>query len=238
MRPNDTIENPNPSGLCLCGCGGATRIARKTCRALGYVRGCPVRYMVGHRDPGEVPPEPNPSGLCQCGCGKPTRIAKQTIRTAGVVRGRPNRFLPGHAARKYPVFPFVVDPETGCWEWTGSTSRGYGQLHIANRKTPAHIWFYRQAKGEIPTGLELDHTCRNTRCVNPDHLEPVTSAVNSQRSRAAKLTPEDVRTIRQQAKTVSQREMARRFGVHHSTIRALVLGRSWRNVDHDNPLAA
>jgi hypothetical protein len=26
--------------------------------------------------------------------------------------------------------------------------------------------------------MHLDHLCRNTRCVNPDHLEPVTLAEN------------------------------------------------------------
>jgi hypothetical protein len=40
--------------------------------------------------------------------------------------------------------------------------------------------------GEIPEGLELDHLCRNTLCVNPDHLEPVTHAENIQRGHAAR----------------------------------------------------
>lgn len=35
--------------------------------------------------------------------------------------------------------------------------------------------------GPIPQGLHLDHLCRNTRCVNPDHLEPVTPKVNNSR---------------------------------------------------------
>ncbi len=31
------------------------------------------------------------------------------------------------------------------------------------------------------SGLELDHTCVNTTCMRPDHLEPVTKSINCQR---------------------------------------------------------
>jgi NUMOD3 motif len=36
------------SGFCLCGCGASTSIAKQTNRKLGYVKGQPVRYIVGH----------------------------------------------------------------------------------------------------------------------------------------------------------------------------------------------
>jgi hypothetical protein len=44
-----------------------------------------------------------------------------------------------------------------------------------------HRKHYEQFKGPIPDGLEIDHTCRNTRCVNPEHLEAVTHAENLRR---------------------------------------------------------
>lgn len=71
----------------------------------------------------------------------------------------------------------------GCIEWRGGTNGvGYGVFHpyttTTNRKAYAHRWSYEQARGPIPPGLHLDHLCRNTLCVNPDHLEPVTGAVN------------------------------------------------------------
>ncbi len=75
---------------------------------------------------------------------------------------------------------------TGCWLWMGATyiggrggTRGshplpYGQF----RRMPAHRWAYERFVGPIPNGLQLDHLCRTTLCVNPDHLEPVTNREN------------------------------------------------------------
>lgn len=67
--------------------------------------------------------------------------------------------------------------------WQAGTNRvGYGIFHphttTDNRKVYAHRWAYEQRFGAVPDGMHLDHLCRNTLCVNPDHLEPVTPAVN------------------------------------------------------------
>jgi hypothetical protein len=37
----------------------------------------------------------------------------------------------------------------------------------------AHRVVYEMLVGSIPTGLDLHHLCRNTWCVNPEHLEPL-----------------------------------------------------------------
>ncbi len=76
----------------------------------------------------------------------------------------------------------------GCWEWQGTDNRhGYGQLRLGSRYPMAHRSMYELFRGPIPDGLVIDHLCRNTRCVRPSHLEPVTSAVNSQRGRNSAL---------------------------------------------------
>lgn len=38
----------NPTGLCGCGCGRKTALAKQTVRRLGHVKGQPVRFIVGH----------------------------------------------------------------------------------------------------------------------------------------------------------------------------------------------
>jgi len=76
-----------------------------------------------------------------------------------------------------------VDRTGDCWIWTHGLSLGgrYGALRVDGRMQAAHRVSYEMARGPIPAGLELDHLCRNTRCVRPDHLEPVTHAENMSR---------------------------------------------------------
>lgn len=75
----------------------------------------------------------------------------------------------------------------GCWEWSAShTTNGYAQGYppAKPRSRPVHVHRYvMQMLGYDLAGLDVDHLCRNRGCVNPEHLEPVTRAVNLQRAR-------------------------------------------------------
>jgi hypothetical protein len=81
-----------------------------------------------------------------------------------------------------------VTKTEGCWEWKGAKDGdGYGHLGVAGSVVGAHRYAYELLVGPIPEGLHLDHLCRNRPCVNPDHLEPVTQAVNVGRANKARV---------------------------------------------------
>jgi hypothetical protein len=72
-----------------------------------------------------------------------------------------------------------VDASGDCWEWTATLYvNGYGMASAGGRSVRAHRLAWEHLVGPIADGLVIDHLCRNRRCVNPDHLEPVTHREN------------------------------------------------------------
>lgn len=66
-----------------------------------------------------------------------------------------------------------------CWEWIACTNgTGYGRFKRNGKMILAHRFSYELLKGKILKGLQIDHLCRNRVCVNPEHLEQVTSKEN------------------------------------------------------------
>lgn len=82
---------------------------------------------------------------------------------------------------------FFVSPD-GCWLWVEYVDKdGYGRFRVADKKLRAHRVSYELYVDEIPNGLVLDHLCRKTGCVNPNHLEVVTVRENTLRGINKKL---------------------------------------------------
>lgn len=92
------------------------------------------------------------------------------------------------------VYVETLPDYPGCLLWTGAVEKdGYGRLAD---HTPAHRYVYELHVGPIPEGLTLDHLCHTNdetcpggpcehrRCVNPEHLEPVTLRENLRRGRS------------------------------------------------------
>jgi hypothetical protein len=173
--------------------------------------------------------QPIPAGLCRCGCGSRTKLRTRNSPRDGYRRGDPAFYLPGHAVRKSPVDWCVEDRGyvTPCWIWQGSLKdTGYGCVNRGGFKGSTHVWMYERHVGPVPVGLQLDHLCRVRACGNPEHLEPVTNAVNGQRGARAKLTWEQVHQIR--ASVGTHKAVGERFGISHEQARQIRLGRQWK----------
>lgn len=93
--------------------------------------------------------------------------------------------LPNEVRGKLAKRTLVRDD--GCWEWIGTKDKnGYGLFMGVG----AHRLSWLACVGPIPEGLTIDHLCRNTSCVNPMHLEPVTLLENLRRSYRVKAARE------------------------------------------------
>lgn len=84
-----------------------------------------------------------------------------------------------------PRFWKKVLKTEACWLWTGAINpKGYGVFRAPlGHTTMAHRLSYQSLVGPIPHGATLDHLCRRTGCVRPEHLEPVSNAENHARAR-------------------------------------------------------
>jgi hypothetical protein len=90
----------------------------------------------------------------------------------------------------------VDKTKSSCWVWTGArtaqrpkrayaeATEGYGAFLINKRPFYAHRLSYLVHNGPLIDGLVIDHKCNNTLCVNPKHLQQMTSQDNVNRSTA------------------------------------------------------
>jgi hypothetical protein len=150
-------------------------------------------------------------------------------------------------------------PHGDCWAWTAFRDRqGYGRIKLGGKRglsALAHRVSLQLSGVEVPSNLDVLHSCDNTSCVNPTHLRVGTHAENmrdaSARGRAAigvrngrhtkpertviprgeqhgcaRLTWEIVREIRASGETNAA--LARRLGVGPTAISKVRLGQTWR----------
>lgn len=82
---------------------------------------------------------------------------------------------------------YEVDP-TGCWVWKSAHNGRYPKFWdlAYGGQCFAHRWSYEHFVAPIPDGMEIDHLCRRTMCVNPDHLEAVEHGENMKRLAATR----------------------------------------------------
>jgi len=164
--------------------------------------GTPSGYK-GHKKLGEPPCEP-----CRLANNKYVRERQRHPEVAARARERRAeqsavRRAARLAAASTPLerlMKFVEPVDSGCWMWTGGigSATGYGRAWYGGDTITAYTAVYLASGLTIPPGLELDHVCHSRdlscrglgpacphrRCVNPAHLEPVTTSINQRRQGA------------------------------------------------------
>jgi HNH endonuclease len=143
-------------------------------------------------------------------------------------------------------FAQFIKASGDCWEWTGSTIKGYPRFNIGWR--PVLVYYghrcsYFLFKGDIPKGMIVMHGCDNPLCVNPSHLSVGTTKDNQHDSRNkgratvgskshhAKLSEADVLPIcERRASGETLASIAASYGVHFVTIWQVVSGNKWKHV--------
>ena len=119
--------------------------------------------------------------------------------------------------------------KTPCWIWEGARiPRGYGSIKRARKVSLVHRAFYEKFKGPIDGNLFIDHLCRNIICVNPDHLEAVTQAVNVQRGNSSKINIEIVNKIREDHRNgLSQKLLICKYKLRQTHISKIINNEIW-----------
>lgn len=148
--------------------------------------------------------------------------------------------LPDNMLAKIRVAECLVPGLEGmCWEWTGClNSKGYGCVQIDKKRHLTHRASYQLHIGDIPDGLTLDHLCRNKKCCNPHHLEPVSVGENVRRHLAAQTADRIAATVtldylddeeRQDLALADYFAAVEKTGITHDPYLALAKYREWRD---------
>jgi DNA-binding XRE family transcriptional regulator len=139
-----------------------------------------------------------------------------------------------------------VDTTGDCWLWTGHrNAQGYGQITLEKGKyARSNRLAYELAYGTIPDGMLVRHSCDQPACCRPEHLVLGDNQANmddmtardrqakGESASRAKLTAESVQDIRSRhaAGTVTQRALAREYGVSKHAIYSILTRKTWRHL--------
>lgn len=242
-----------PWGHCFCGCGQQTQLAAESDFQRAAVKGYPLRFLQNHNRRHKnsrhlsiaeyrqwwTDNTDTPYGFCWCGCGTLTDTAKYTRLDQMHRAGEPLRYVPGHNSRSAPRQYIEMDCgyKTPCWLWQWSINIwGYGYVMDSGKARRAHRVFYERKHGPIPEGASLHHLCAPyggpRHCVNPDHLTPVTHAMNMRLGKNTKLDWGKVNAIRKLYSTgkYTKAALARSHNVSEHAIFQVVNYKTWRDV--------
>lgn len=139
------------------------------------------------------------------------------------------------------------EPNTGCWLWSGQTTRnGYGVISYNGKSESVHRFVYKFYIGKFDESLHVLHRCDVRCCVNPDHLFLGTHQENmidrNSKGRCAillgevngnsKLTADQVLLIRRlyDYGDHRMRDLAVTFGVSQRLIFNIIHRKTWKHI--------
>jgi hypothetical protein len=136
---------------------------------------------------------------------------------------------------------YIVDEETGCWNWIGNSFRtGYGCFKYNNKNVSAHRFAYEYYNGPLKEGLEICHSCNNKSCVNYKHLRQDTKQSNSydallvNNGPSQKLSIDEVIQIKKELMHPYRgqyKDLAHFYKVHEETIGHIKRGTRWSHIN-------
>jgi len=110
-----------------------------------------------------------------------------------------------------------VDKSGECWLWTGAkNNHGYGSIFANGKQSLVHRVSYEMAKGPIPAGMVIDHTCHEPACLKPDHLRAATQKQNMEnRAGAPSQSTTGIRGVTWNKATRTWRARVHHYGVSY-----------------------
>jgi hypothetical protein len=134
-----------------------------------------------------------------------------------------------------------------CWPWLHSRDGKRGTFNYNGCAVTTNRAAYLLARGEIPDGLWVLHSCDNPPCCNPRHLflgdrqANVDDAISKRRHAhgskvgTSKLTDDQVIVIRSEYRPGLGIAIAKKYGITPQLVHLIAHGKAWKHIGGDGP---
>ncbi len=97
-----------------------------------------------------------------------------------------------------------AEDQNGCWNWEGKLNDGYPAVKFGKKTIGVHRISLEAKHGKELGPQTAHHKCANTKCVNPEHLQPVTHRENTAEMLARRSYLNRIRELEQALEQIDQ----------------------------------